>query len=87
MKKHIQYSKILTSVFAAIMLPISVYVIIRCLALAELAISTGFTGALPYVTAIIGFVEAAVIIVLGCYFKNSEREKVALAQNNIKRDY
>ena len=85
-KRHIQFSKILTGVFASVMLPVSIYVIYQCISLAELAISNGFTGALPYITAIIGFVESSVTIVLGFYYKNSEREKVALAQYG-KRDY
>lgn len=84
--KKIQYSKIITSAFAMVMFPTSVYVIVKCLALAELAISTGFTGALPYVTAIVGFVEGSVAIVLRAYYKNSEKEKVARAQYGT-RDY
>ena len=89
MKKKIQYSKILTSCFAAVMLPVSVYVIIKCLALAELAILNGFTGSLPYLTAIVGFVEAAVTIVLGFYYDNSKKEKIAYAKqysSNLNRD-
>lgn len=87
-KRHIQYSKILTAVFAAVMLPLSSYVVYRCLYLAELAIINGFTGALPYVTAIVGFVEAAVTVVLGFYYSNSKAEKVARAQygDGVKRD-
>ena len=45
-----------------------------------------FNGALPYVTAIVGFVEASVVIVLGCYYDNSKKEKVAKAQFGTKRD-
>ena len=85
----IQFSKIITTVYAAIMIPLSTYVIIRCLNLAQLAITMSFTGALPYVTAIVGFVEAALTIVLGCYFDNSKKEKVAKARygTNQKIDY
>lgn len=85
----IQFSKILTAVFAVVMLPISGYVIVRCLDLAQLAIESGFTGALPYVTAIVGFVEASVTIVPGFYYDNSKKEKVALAQYSAgrKQDY
>lgn len=86
-KKHIQFSKILTATFAIVMFPVSAYVVWRCLELAEIAIKNGFTGALPYVTAIVGFVEAAISVVLGFYYKNSEREKVARAKYNIKQDY
>lgn len=87
--KYIQYSKILTGVFAAVMLPVSVYVIVRCLNLAEMAIQVGFSGALPYVTAIVGFVEASVTAVLGFYYQNSKAEKVAKLKNgnSYKQDY
>jgi hypothetical protein len=84
--KKIQFSKIITGVFAAVMLPFSAYVVERCLDLAEMAVQASFSGALPYVTAIVGFVEAAVVIVLGCYFDNSKKEKVARAQFGAKRD-
>ena len=82
-KKHVQFSKIITAVFAAVMLPFSAIVIWRCLDIAEAAVASGFMGALPYVTAIVGFVEATVTIVLGCYFDNSKKEKVALAQRSV----
>lgn len=86
MKEKIQFSKILTGAFAAVMLPFSAYVVVRCLYLAEMAIRMSFNGALPYVTAIVGFVEASVVIVLGCYYDNSKKEKVAKAQFGTKRD-
>lgn len=89
MKPYIQFSKILTAVFAAVMLPVSCYVIYRCLELAELAIINSFSGALPYVTAIVGFVETAVVAVLGFYYDNSKKEKVARLNSggeNMKRD-
>jgi hypothetical protein len=79
-RRYTQYSKVLTTLFSLFMLPLSGYVVYRCLHLAELAITSGFTGALPYVTAIVGFVEASVTIVLGCYFDNSKKEKIARAQ-------
>lgn len=79
-RRYTQYSKILTTIFSIFMLPLSIYVVYRCLYLAELAITSGFTGALPYVTAIVGFVEASVTIVLACYFDNSKKEKIARAQ-------
>lgn len=76
-RRWIQFSKILTGCFAAVMLPVSAYTIWKCLNLAELAILHDFNGSLPYLTAIIGFVQAAVAVVLGFYYKNSEKEKVA----------
>lgn len=45
---------------------------------------------MPYVTAIVGFVETAVVAVLGFYYDNSMKEKVARLSNsggeNMKRD-
>lgn len=76
-RRYIQFSKIVTGCFAAVMFPMSAYTIRKCLYLAELAILNNFTGSLPYITAIVGFVQAAVTVVLGFYFKNSEKEKVA----------
>lgn len=73
----VQFSKILTGCFAAIMFPVAAYTIWKCLDLAELAITQGFMGSLPYLTAIIAFEQAAVVCVLGFYFRNSEKEKVA----------
>jgi len=83
-RKYVQFSKILAGSFALSMTPVSVYVIYRCLALAELAITRDYTGALPYLTAVVGFVEAAVTIVLGFYFNNSKAEKVANAQYGFR---
>lgn len=87
-KVYIQFSKILTVLFALVMLPLSWYVVWRGMVLAELAILSGYMGALPYVTAIVGFVQAAVAVVLGAYFDNSKKEKVAKAQygDEVKRD-
>lgn len=86
---YIQFSKILTVLFALVMLPLSWYVVERGLTIAEMAIVSGYMGALPYVTAIVGFVQAALTIVLGAYFDNSKKEKVARIQSGgdeVKRD-
>ena len=76
-RPKVQFSKILTGFIAMTMYPVSIYVIVECLGLAKLAIEQGFTGSLPYITAIVGFVEAAITIVMACYFDNSKAEKVA----------
>lgn len=85
-KWYIQFSKILTLLFALFMLPLSWYVVDRGLTIAEMAIVSGYMGALPYVTAIVGFVQAALAIVLGAYFDNSKKEKVARIQSEAARD-
>lgn len=92
-KWYIQFSKILTLLFALCMMPLSWYVVDRGLTIAEMAIVSGYMGALPYVTAIVGFVQAALAIVLGAYFDNSKKEKVARIQSEaakteeIKKDF
>ena len=75
MKKHIQFSKIITAAFSVFMLPTSVYVVWKCLEIAEHAVATGFAGALPYVTAIIGFVEGTIATIYALYHSNSKAEK------------
>lgn len=85
-KVYIQFSKLLTVLFALVMLPLSWYVVDRGLTIAEMAIVSGYMGALPYVTAIVGFVQAALTIVLGAYFDNSKKEKVARIQSGAEKD-
>lgn len=46
------------------------------LGLCALAILRGFSGALPYLTALIGALQAATGYVLGAYFRKSCRENV-----------
>ena len=75
MKKHIQFSKIITAAFSVFMLPTSVYVVWKCLEIAEHAVASGFAGALPYVTAIIGFVEGTIATIYALYHSNSKAEK------------
>lgn len=92
-KWYIQFSKILTLLFSLFMLPLAWYVVDRGLTIAEMAIVSGYMGALPYVTAIVGFVQAALTIVLGAYFDNSKKEKVARIQSEaakteeVKKDF
>jgi hypothetical protein len=73
------------------MLPLAWYVVDRGLTIAEMAIVSGYMGALPYVTAIVGFVQVSLAVVLGAYFDNSKKEKVAKAmygsgKEEIKKD-
>ena len=85
-KWYIQFSKILTMLYSMVMFPLSWYVVDRGLTIAEMAIVSGYMGALPYVTAIVGFVQASLAIVLGAYFDNSKKEKVARIDAAAKRD-
>lgn len=83
MKRHIQFSKIITAAFSTVMLPMSAYVVWKCLEIASLAVSQGFMGALPYVTAIIGFVEGTIATVYALYHSNSKTEKKCQAKNYV----
>lgn len=85
-KWYIQFSKIITLLYSMVMFPLSWYVVDRGLTIAEMAIVSGYMGALPYVTAIVGFVQASLAIVLGAYFDNSKKEKVARIDAAAKRD-
>lgn len=85
-KWYIQFSKIITMLYSMVMFPLSWYVVDRGLTIAEMAIVSGYMGALPYVTAIVGFVQASLAIVLGAYFDNSKKEKVARIDAAAKRD-
>lgn len=85
-KVYIQFSKLLTVLFALVMMPLAWYVVVRGLTIAEMAIVSGYMGALPYVTAIVGFVQAALTIVLGAYFDNSKKEKVARIQSGTEKN-
>ncbi|MBE6699456.1 MAG: hypothetical protein E7584_04375 [Ruminococcaceae bacterium] len=80
-KKHIQFSKIITAVNTFARLPLTVYVVWKCLEIASDAVTAGFSGALPYVTAIVGFVEACDIAILGFYHDNSKTEKKVRGQS------
>lgn len=83
MKKHIQFSKIITGAFSIVMLPMSAYVVWKCLEIAELAVDMGFSGALPYVTAIIGFVEGTIATIYALYHSNSKAEKKCQAKSYV----
>ena len=59
------------------------------LALCGYSIWRGFTGALPYLTAMIGLLEMASGYVLGHYFKKSAKENTAggiVYETNVRRD-
>lgn len=64
------------------------YVSYRTMNLAELAIEKGFTGALPYLVAVITPAWAALTTMIGFYFskaKAENKEKIRVS-NNTKRD-
>ena len=86
MKRHIQFSKIITAAFSVFMLPTSVYVVWKCLEIAEHAVACQFSGALPYVTAIIGFVEGTIATIYALYHSNSKTEKKCASMATVIAD-
>lgn len=71
--KKIAFSKLI----AAGVLAVDGYATYRVLALCELAIRSDFSGALPYLTALIGALQAATAYILGHYYKKSTAENTA----------
>ncbi len=54
-----------------------------------LSITSGFTGALPYLTTLIGALQAATAVILGAYFNKSKAENTQggiTYETTVKRD-
>lgn len=85
--KKLEFSKIIVAATILLVYPAVILLSWRVIELAELAITQRFTGALPYLTAIITPAWAAFATILGFYFnkaKGENKEKIkAYAQ---KRD-
>ena len=87
MKKP-ETSKIIAYVMMLVIFPAVFVLSWKVIGLAELAIKMRFTGALPYLTAIITPAWAAVTTIICFYFnkaKAENKEKIKLSA--IKRDY
>ena len=83
----IEFSKIIVAVTILLVYPSVILLSRRVLYLAEMAITLKFTGALPYLTAIITPAWAAFATILAFYFnkaKGGNKEKIRRAG---KRDY
>ncbi len=86
-RKRIEFSKIVVIVTILLVYP-SVFVLSwKVVGLAEYAIASTFTGALPYLTAIITPAWASFATVLGFYFSKSKAENREKIRVNMKRDY
>ena len=86
--KKTETSKVITFVMMFIMFPAVFLLSWKVIGLAELAITMRFTGALPYLTAIITPAWAAVTTIICFYFnkaKAENKEKIKLSA--VKRDY
>ena len=89
MRKKIEFSKIIVLLTILIVYPSTLYLSWRVLELAEMAIDARYTGALPYLTALITPIWAAFATILGFYFNKAKAENKEKIKNNksIKRDY
>ena len=86
--KRIELSKIVVTLTILLVYPSVFALSWRVVALAEMAIAARFTGALPYLTAIITPAWAAFATILGFYFNKSKTEnKEKIKSANLKRDF
>lgn len=89
MRKKIEFSKIIVLLTILIVYPSTLYLSWRVLELAQMAIDARYTGALPYLTALITPIWAAFATILGFYFNKAKAENKEKIKNNksVKRDY
>lgn len=85
--KKVEFSKIIVVVTILLVYPAVFALSWKVISLAELAITLKFTGALPYLTAIITPAWAAFATILGFYFNKSKTENKEKIRANYKRDY
>lgn len=85
--RRIEFSKIIVAVTILLVYPSVFALSWKVVGLAEYAIAEKFTGALPYLTAIITPAWAAFATVLGFYFNKSKAENKEKIRVNMKRDF
>ena len=83
----IEFSKIIVAVTILLVYPSVILLSRRVLYLAEMAITLKFTGALPYLTAIITPAWAAFATILAFYFNPAQGETKEKIRRTGKRDY
>lgn len=85
--KKIETSKLIAYAMILVVFPSVLWLSWRVVGLAELAITLKFTGALPYLTAIITPAWAAFATILAFYFNKAKAEnKEKIKQSALKRD-
>ena len=85
--KKMEFSKIIVAATVLLVYPTVILLSWRVIELAELAITQRFTGALPYLTAIITPAWAAFATILGFYFNKAKGEnKEKIKASAQKRD-
>lgn len=90
MKKiKFEFSKIIVIITIMLVYPATLYLSWKVLELAEKAIELQFTGALPYLTALVTPAWGAFATILAFYFNKAKNENTAKikTQGIIKRDY
>ena len=83
----IEFSKIIVAVTILLVYPSVILLSKRVLYLAEMAITLKFTGALPYLTAIITPAWAAFSTILAFYFNKAKGENKEKIRRSNKRDF
>ena len=84
--KRIETSKLIAYAMILVVFPSVLWLSWRVVGLAELAITLKFTGALPYLTAIITPAWAAFATILAFYFNKAKVENKEKIKQSAKRD-
>ena len=84
--KKIEFSKLIAGATILIVYPSVLWLSWKVVALAELAIQMKFTGALPYLTAIITPAWAAFATILAFYFSKAKAENKEKIKNAVRRN-
>lgn len=84
--KKIETSKLIAYAMILVVFPSVLWLSWRVVGLAELAITLKFTGALPYLTAIITPAWAAFATILAFYFNKAKTENQEKIKQSAKRD-
>lgn len=86
MKKW-EFSKIIVAATILLVYPVVILLSWRVIELAEMAVTLKFTGALPYLTAIITPAWAAFATILGFYFNKAKGENKEKIRKSGKIDF
>ena len=85
--KKMEFSKIIVAATILLVYPAVILLSWRVIELAELAVTRKFTGALPYLTAIITPAWAAFATILGFYFNKAKGENKEKIRKSGKIDF
>lgn len=85
MKKKFEFSKLIIVVTILLVYPSVMLLSWKVIELAEMAINLKFSGALPYLTAIITPAWAAFATILGFYFNKAKNENTQKIKNSAVR--